>query len=115
IKIIQDNADKLHLEVDNSSAGGSCKTATSGEFLDNTWHHVYALFDAGTIKCYRDGVQDLLSTGTGVFNYTHDDEFASTQQISMKSGGYEGLVDDFRFFDRALTDLEIQQLYELGN
>jgi hypothetical protein len=83
--------------------------ATTIEFLANQWYHVVATRDNDTMKIY------LNSAKEGEVNYTSPPSFYPDLYL----GGHEtanrwyfnGALDDLRIYDRALTDAEIQEIY----
>ncbi len=79
----------------------------------NTWQYVTLAFSFGTnrtVKYYRNG--SLITTATGSTSST----FAWSNPIrigDINSGGdgrYNGLLDDFRIYNRALTASEVSSL-----
>ncbi len=88
--------------------------ATSIGNTNESWHHVAASFDNGYIKLYFDG--ELLVEGPGGAGNT----FLSSSSNSFNIGGqaanqiftrhFDGLIDEVRVFDVALTDEQVQQM-----
>ena len=79
----------------------------------NKWHHVvYTRNGAGDNHIYVDGVQmALLSSGATSFAST-----ASQKNIGQRGNAsqfFKGKIDDVRIYNRALTPIEVQQLYKL--
>lgn len=77
----------------------------------NSWHHLAAVYDNGNIKIYMDGQK--LAEGT-----THSPMRASTQPLYIghryaaeNNGRVKGSIDEFRIYDRALSDNEVNTLY----
>ncbi len=74
------------------------------------WVHYMCVYDGSTLKIYRNGVLKSFTSVTG--SITH-----STNQLkfpSYGSGGFIGSVDDIRVYNRALSDKEVMQLYNMG-
>ena len=79
---------------------------------DGQWHH-YAFVRAGsTVRLWRDGVND--------FTDTHENNAASFSPDRIVLGGFStggnhapGAIDDFRLYDRALTEDELIELHNL--
>jgi hypothetical protein len=113
IKIQQNNATgQLRYRVETNS-GPSAESATSVS-LDDTWHHHYAEWDAGSIRVYQDSVRELLG-GSETFSYSHGTGFLSSATIKwLASDSMTGFIDDIRFFNRTLSSAEIEDLYQLG-
>ena len=88
----------------------------SDGILDTGWHHLVGVLNdsADTVTVYVDGV-----AGATVDTMT-DVTDASTLSILIGSdntptGDMDGLIDDVRIYNRALSDAEILRLYQLGN
>jgi hypothetical protein len=85
--------------------------ATSGNLSDNQWTHVTAVYDGSTMRLYKDGVEVGTHNKTGAI--------ATDPTVSVWIGGnpsaatdrpWDGLIDDIRIYDRAITPQEIQTL-----
>ena len=80
------------------------------------WHHVVATVSGTIGKVYLDGNLD----GTGdVGNVPPNALDIFIGRAHPANGGgviewFNGIIDDIRIYDRALSDLEIQQLYSLS-
>ncbi|OHB55552.1 MAG: hypothetical protein A2173_04075 [Planctomycetes bacterium RBG_13_44_8b] len=82
--------------------------AVTSEFND-TWHHIAGTYDGSNIILYIDGesMANTAHTGpidTGGFNVNIGSDAAQTWMW------YNGLIDDVRIYNRALTQQEIQQV-----
>ena len=78
----------------------------------NVWSNVVATYDGSRGEVYHDG--DNLDSFDSVFTYGNA---SHSIIIGAKTTGEEcfnGLVDDVRIYDRALSAAEIQALYDLG-
>jgi hypothetical protein len=85
--------------IDRSATGASAVPL-------NAWTHLAATYDGTTLRLYVNGVEALSRAQTG--NMT-----ASTNPLRIGGNGvwneyFNGLVDDVRIYDRALTAAEIQ-------
>ena len=77
-------------------------------FISDTWTHITVTYSGSTVKVYKDG--QLTETGslsgnpiTGTFYIGGTDIYG---------GGYwDGLIDEVAVFNRALSDSEIQEMY----
>lgn len=81
---------------------------------DGNWHLVAGTFDGATVRLYVDGVE--IGTGTAAslaINY----DLATSDKLYI--GAYEGTcglrfngdIDDVQVFNRALTDIELEGLF----
>src|SRR3989344_8010310 len=94
--------------------GGLIGHYTSGANIQTgRWYHVAATFNEATneIKIYLDGANIYTDTQSLDMN-------TDTSDILIgNSGGseyWDGALDDVRVYSRALTPVEIQQLYQFG-
>jgi hypothetical protein len=67
------------------------------------WVHVVATFDGSTMRLYRDGALVSINA-TGAIPVP---AFDARLQIGI---GYEGMLDDVRIYNRALSPVEVQSL-----
>ena len=91
--------------------GTTYQKAGSGQFLEDTgWHHVAMTFsDASkTLTLYIDGVQAAQDTFTASISYLGGNTFIGSNK--GESLFFEGLIDEARVFDRALSGGEISTL-----
>jgi len=86
---------------------------------DNTWYHVAAVRDGTEMSLYIDGVLDSNDVCTGDpvdFVGGYDDNKVNIGRFSYSGSAsglyfFDGKIDDVRLCDRALSGVEIQQLY----
>jgi len=94
---------------------GAQETVNSEYTLSaNTWYHVAATYCGATIKIFVDGNEKASKNVSGVL------DFGNT--VDKQIGGYviagynfNGLIDDIRVFNRALTADEVAYLARLGS
>ena len=95
----------------------SLDTSTGAEFtdltlVDDTWYHVAMTYDLATMKAYLNGqASSITPTGTGM----DDSAVVALTNIGRNvyaTGDYfDGLIDDVRVYNRALTQADITELY----
>ncbi len=89
----------------------------------NKFQYVSAVYNAGNFKLYVDGI--LASEKTVQHASTLDNPYDiligsyfqdnGTRVVASLTGRtFDGLIDELRVYNRALSDSEIKQLYELG-
>src|SRR3989344_8593897 len=76
---------------------------------DTNWHHVVGVYDGANIYLYIDAVRDAnqqAQTGT-----------ITTAENGLQFGDatWQGLIDEVRVYNRALTPDEIKRLYKIGS
>ena len=91
--------------------GGNEYGVTSGTPLTDGWHHLACVFDADTLTLYVDG----WSAGTTTTTIAPKDLGVTTNNWlgdSQWDGDslYDGLLDEFRIYNRALSAGEIRYL-----
>lgn len=91
------------------------KLTTNATITDTgSWHHIVGTYDGTTQKAYVDGAQDLVTlTWSGSINTTGD-ELALGNRSSWHDIDYNGLLDETRIYNRALSATEVQSLYAQG-
>ena len=117
---------KLFFDV---AEGGYLFTSfTDADVADGNWHHVAVTVDSFGNNLYIDGAQ-IAATN---INYGAGNSASSTFFLSDvgnvdsifigvtgESGGYaydfNGLIDDVRVYDRALTPTDVTELYAMAN
>lgn len=85
---------------------------TSGPLADDTWHHLTCTYDGSDIKLYLNGI--LISTNSTAADIIDNDGLLT---IGGDETGSElsGYIDDVRIYDRALSDSEVEELYNHTN
>lgn len=99
---------------------GRGNTWGSTDLVDGEWHHVAAvLVDDGTpdnseIILYVDGKLDPISPGgrANALNTSSGGEFRIAYDLNNTGRTYDGLIDDVRLYNRALTIDEIKAIME---
>ncbi len=106
--------DKIYWTITSDGTGGSGSTKTqfisTSTYTDTNWHHLVGTFSSGTMTVYLDGASiagSTTGTASSVYNST------SVLQIGAYGGGTytNGLIDEVRVYNRALSADEIQTLY----
>ena len=82
-------------------------------YNDNLWHHAVGLYDGTTLRLYIDGSQVASASASG--NITYGAGGIAIGRDGDYSGSYfNGVIDDVRIYNRALSADEIRLLYNLG-
>ncbi|MBI2624578.1 LamG domain-containing protein [Candidatus Parcubacteria bacterium] len=92
--------------IDIEAGGTSLQT--------NRWYHFVLTYAGGTtLKFYLDGVLDR-SEVNAALNSTQD--LTKNLEIGRRSDGnyIDGLIDEVRVYNRALSAAEVKQLYNMG-
>lgn len=98
-----------------SNAATPAFVNSTGTISDNNWHHVVASRSGSTMSFYIDGDSAGTASFSGSFNNNSFDIWIGNDGVSSPTAGtFDGLIDDVRVYNRALTPSEIQRLYNLG-
>ncbi len=100
--------------VVTTSAGAAQYTAGGTTTLaDGTWYHVMGVWNPGvSIKVYVNGALEG-TTNTATTNLRTSTVNLRFGRINVTSW-FSGMVDDFRVYNRVLSDAEIAKLYSAG-
>ena len=111
--------------VFRTNSDGTIRAEVNGGYIigstdlrDDTWHHVAAAFetdqtpDATDIKLYVDGVQEAISSELSVAINTAADGTLIIGKSPWSSSAFffEGLIDDVRIYNYALSPAEVAGL-----
>lgn len=90
-------------------------------YYDDAWHHVAIVVGENYNSLYVDG-QNLqpdyyYSSSPAVGNVMGDNVASISVGLRLigTASPFVGAIDDIRFYDRPLSDVEISQLYLIGN
>ena len=87
-----------------------------GQYNVNQWHHFFATFDSGIAKIYVDGVEvqssDWTTHGTSI---TLSNRNLSIGNLYASSQPFGGRVSQVRFYDKALSQQEVEFLSSVGS
>ena len=79
---------------------------------DNQWRHVAYTYDGDTVILYINGEVELTKS-----NVTLNTGVSGETNVTIGSQGgafrWEGMMDDFRVFDKVITPEEVQILSEM--
>jgi hypothetical protein len=97
------------------AAGWTCINTSQVVPDDLDWHHLALTRDGSTLKIYVDGLLDnseSLSEEIVLNNF--EPKIGTHYSLLNDDYDFNGLLDDLRIYDRALTDAEIRTLYWQG-
>jgi hypothetical protein len=109
----------FYLIWENNSIRFSAITPTqyggivSGNLLDGLWHNAVGVYDGVNISLFIDGVLVSTATNSGAIKETNYHIIVGKSE--RWTTYYNGLLDDMRLYNRALSVSEIQSLYLEGD
>jgi|AntAceMinimDraft_17_1070374.scaffolds.fasta_scaffold04002_2 hypothetical protein len=102
-------SDTLFYYVLGSSAG---QTYTYTSIPINTWTHVAMSYDGEEFKAYKNG--SLLNSLTATYTIPTNNLLIGKDTLLYENNYYfNGRIDEVKLFDRALSDEEIEDLYNV--
>ena len=96
---------------------GSQNSFSAGYLPDGNWHHVavtYGQTTSDTISIYIDGALSASTPVTNAWSWPLAQEIEIGKSHDSYWQRYDGDMDDFRIYNRVLTDTEISQIYASG-
>jgi hypothetical protein len=96
---------------------GSRNSVTGGYLPDSNWHHVavtYGQTTSDNISIYVDGVLAASTPVTNAWSWPLTQELEIGRSHDNYWKRYDGLMDDFRMYNRVLSDSEVAQIYANG-
>jgi hypothetical protein len=87
--------------------------ARSSGYPIDTWTHMAGTYDGNTMKLYVDGVLVDTVSRSGPIDVLQSSLLIGTR-LSIPSSTFQGLIDEVEVFDRALSESEIQDIFNAG-
>ncbi len=88
---------------------------TTFKLSNNNWYHVVVTSDNSTIKIYVNAIQIASYGISGFINNTQGILFGTRAPSASNGGWYSGKLDDIGIWNRALTQQEVNDLYNTLN
>lgn len=98
------------------SSGTAFNADYSYNIRDNAWHHLVFSYDKNSLKLFVDGSlqKEVPANGNPMIGAPGWDLIMGTAPWNPTSLLLNGLIDDIRIYERALTAAEIQKHYAEG-
>ena len=104
--VIDDTTDLLELSIKD----GNQRVIGTTTFQDNQWYHVAASLDGSRVKVYVNGKLETNEVQTATPNYLNE-PFLIGNANTNQDLPFNGIIDEARFYNRALTPSEVEGLY----
>ena len=78
------------------------------------WQHVAVAYEMNSLKLYIDGIFAEQDTILGIDTSAEAHGMIGRCSRPADIEYYNGLIDDVRIYDRALSSAEVQAIYNLG-
>jgi hypothetical protein len=98
---------KIHFSVNHYYTTDGVNGST--DLTLNQWHHVAAVYDGKTLRLYVDGKLDATQPWTGGIA-RNDSDVLIGENTEQTGRFFDGLIDDVRVYDYALSEGEIKGL-----
>src|SRR3990167_1754839 len=126
LELYIDSSGNLSIWANNNDANGSAIAIDAGVAISNptAWHHVVFTNNTSGNKLYIDGnqVTPTYSTGNASVDFFFDNS-SDAGPYGYEIGGvagtdgetFNGIIDEVRVYNRALSPDEIKRLYKIGS
>jgi hypothetical protein len=105
---------RLELACTGASVPGVTWGGISGKrnVNDGKWHHVVGVYDGARMSLYIDGALDVSSEASGEIGTNNWSVLiGANEEMAQPDRSFDGLIDDVRIYDYALSEAEIKALY----
>ena len=80
----------------------------------NTWHHTFVVYSSDNIEFYMNGTRYSRGSAQGAIN-AGDSSISIGRNVNAGGAGYSSCyIDDVRVYNRALTQSEVNAIYNSG-
>lgn len=110
-----DGTSVYHIGYYNNTGDGWTEAKTSDELTADEWHFLAGSYDQDKLRLYVDGsLVDSTNLDIGRTPSVSTDARIGSRDQNGNDFGFLGTIVDARIYDRKLTPLEIQSIYDLG-
>ncbi|MCA9389910.1 DUF2341 domain-containing protein [candidate division WWE3 bacterium] len=104
---------EVWLDDDGFAGGGIEALTNTGVYNLSEWNYFTVRYDGATLRLYKNGEEYVggdfpLTTSIVPYNSSSDFRLGN---FEAQSGYYDGLMDEVRVYNRALTSQEVEALY----
>lgn len=101
----------MYIEAYSNSSGSNKILVPATGMLDDNWHHIVFRRQGTKVVAARDGIIVNTFTSSGVTNISNSAQLKFVGGPCVGTDGtirYTGLLDDIRFYNRFLSDVELR-------
>jgi hypothetical protein len=105
----------FQIDPANPCGGGGSEYAGFLPFTGTTWQHVVGTYSvaSGVMTSYENGVPITQTPYSSPLAHSGD-LYLGGANVDVGDGGFNGLINEVRIYNRALSATEVQQLYLSG-
>jgi len=113
---VDDNNDKLTgtFRDSNDDIISGASLIGTNDVADQQWHHAAVTYDGTEIKLYEDGVKVANASDPGKTIANITGTILIGQHGTTTGYGFNGLIDEFKAWNRSLTAEQINASYQAG-
>ncbi|MEM8886896.1 MAG: LamG-like jellyroll fold domain-containing protein [Bacteroidota bacterium] len=112
----QNGGSAMRFRLKTDQGGTATLISPTGELAAESWYFVTAVYDGSEMRLYKDAVKIASLAKTGSIS---QDSTVGVAIGNQPSGAgerpFKGLIDDVRIYSKALTEQEIEELYQAGS
>ena len=105
---------RLYIDFGNGSTLGRIGWDIPSLDWYNQWHHVAATWDGSVIKLYADGSKVAEVGYSGTYSAPGKNTFIGAINLTSAHYNFDGLIDEVRIWDGALTAEQIEDSFSYG-
>lgn len=87
---------------------------SASKFKANEWRHVVGTFDGTELRVYVDGKLETTRVTPGAPTFNREPLVVGAKRNGIAADAFIGALDEVAFFDRALTQAEVSELYSVA-
>ena len=107
------SADNIAFYVNGAIAGNGIYSSADSIVI-GSWHHVVGTYDGSVLKLYIDGVSAATNVNLVAGDYSNSDSAFIGVHPNLVAQKFNGLIDDVRIYNYALTATQVKTLFNQG-
>jgi PKD repeat protein len=105
----------IRFDIEDGSGSAILNIGSASSVSDDQWHHLVAVRQGMVISVYIDGIKKGSLTASGLKDVSNDEDFKIGVQegATSNSSFFNGEIDDVIIYNKALSDAEVLNLFNL--